>query len=181
MLLCRFFIAISEQYWLLLVLLVLLILKEVTSSMEYRQAKINDVPLFTENRWEFVNTIGKLDNEADFKARTEQYLREHLSQGDILVFVAVEGGQIISSCMACIFELPPLLICPSGKRAEILSVYTKADYRRQGHAENLLRLLLAELKKKGVGKVSLCYTDAGKPLYQKLGFVDLPHQMELEL
>ena len=83
--------------------------------------------------------------------------------------------------MACIFQTAPLPSCPEGKTAELLNVYTKSGYRRKGLAEKLVNMLLAELKQKDVRKIVLEYTDDGFPLYQKLGFTEIDHQMQLRL
>ncbi len=76
---------------------------------------------------------------------------------------------------------PPLPSCPNGKIAELLNVYTIEEYRRHGYAERLLRLLIEELKTRDVGKIILEYTDAGFPVYQKLGFVVTENHMKLNL
>jgi len=44
--------------------------------------------------------------------------------------------------MACIFQTAPLPSCPTGKSAELLNVYTLKKYRKQGHAETLVRMLI---------------------------------------
>lgn len=149
--------------------------------MEYRQATFEDIDMFTENRAEFVNVIGEMNNIDDFKARTKKYLEKHIGGDDLIVFLAVERGDIVASSMACIFTMPPLLICYSGKTAELLSVYTKPEFQNQGHAKKLVLLTLEEAKKRGVERVTLTYTEKGLPLYKSLGFSHLSREMELRL
>ncbi len=149
--------------------------------MEYRKAGMNDIDAIVENRIEFVTTIREMQDIESFKARTKAYLKRHITGDDLVIFLAVEGGQIIASCMACIYETIPRPSCLSGKCADLLNVYTKHDYRRQGHAEKLIRLLMAEVRKLGAEKMVLSYTEDGYPLYKKLGFQALEHQMEIKL
>lgn len=149
--------------------------------MEFRRAKRSDLEQFVENRMEFVTLIRQIEHPEEFRSRTRTYLREHMEDPDLMIFVAVDQNEIVSSCMACVFQLVPLPSCPSGKTAELLNVYTKPAYRRQGLSEMLIRMLLEELKKEQVGKVILEYTEAGHPLYQKIGFTELEHQMQLKL
>lgn len=149
--------------------------------MDYRRANRNDIDMFLENRMEFVTSILKVQDLAEFKDATKRYLEEHIDNEDFLIYIAEENNVIIASCMACIYSTAPLASCLSGKNAELLNVYTKNEYRRRGHAEKLLNLLIAELKNNGVEKIKLDYTDSGYPLYKKLGFVKLDREMEMRL
>lgn len=49
--------------------------------------------------------------------------------------------------MLCIFNTAPLPSTLSGKIGELLNVYTKNEYRRQGHSKRLIKLLMDEAKK----------------------------------
>lgn len=104
-----------------------------------------------------------------------------MEKDDMVIFIAVEGDRIISSCMACIFHTAPLPSCPTGVCAELLNVYTVQGCRRRGHAEKLVRMLIKEAGRLGVGKILLDATQMGRPLYEKLGFVPLSDQMQLKL
>lgn len=149
--------------------------------MEYRRAHRSDLDLFAAHRMDFVSSIRKISDIEGFRAKTKQYIEEHIDKDDLLIWIAVDEGKIAASCMACIYQTAPLPSCPNGKKAELLNVYTLAEYRKQGHAEKLLRMLIQALKERGVEKILLDSTDMGLPLYQKLGFVQLESQMELKL
>lgn len=149
--------------------------------MEYRRANIDDVALFVENRMEFIETMVDMDHMSDFKDRTQAYIRTHIDKDDLLIYIAVENNKIIASCMACIFDTIPVPSCISGKRAELLNVFTHKEYRRCGHAAKLIGMLMQEAKIHGVEKITLCYTQDGFPLYQKLGFTYAKNQMEIKV
>lgn len=149
--------------------------------MDYRMANRNDIELFVKNRVEFVTSIRDIEDVIDFENKTRQYLSEHLEKDDLIVYLAMEDGNIAASCMACLYETAPLPNCLSGKIAELLNVYTQTAYRRKGHAKTLLNMLIQEAKKRGVEMVLLEYTDDGFPLYKMLGFTLLEHQMILKL
>jgi len=148
--------------------------------MELRRAKREDLEQFVENRLEFVTLIRKIEHPDEFCSRTKAYLEEHIDKEDLVIFIAVDQEKIVSSCMTCTFQTAPLPSCPTGKMAELLNVYTRSAYRRKGLAEKLIRMLLAELKENNVEKVILEYTEAGFPLYQKLGFTEVGHQMQMK-
>jgi ribosomal protein S18 acetylase RimI-like enzyme len=149
--------------------------------MEFKQASYNDIDLFLEHRMEFVASIRNIEDSKSFKEGTRKYLEEHIDKEDLIIFIAKDGEKIVSSCMACIFETIPLPSCPKGKSAELLNVYTLEGWRRYGYAEKLIHMLMIESKKRGVEKIILDYTDAGLPLYKKLGFIPLEYQMQMKL
>ena len=149
--------------------------------MEFRRATRADVEPFVDVRMEFVQQIRTIPNPAEFRQRTLAYIREHIELDDLLIYLALENGEIVSSCMACLYQTPPVPSCPTGRTAELLNVYTKQAFRRRGLAEQLIRMLFVQLRLREVEKVLLDYTEDGLPLYQKLGFCVLPHQMELKL
>ena len=149
--------------------------------MEFRRATKADVEAFVDVRVEFVTQIRTIADVDDFRARTLEYLTDHIERDDLLVFLALEDGEIVSSCMASLYQTPPVPSCRTGCTAELLNVYTKREFRRRGIAEQLIRMLFTQLQARGVETVLLDYTEDGLPLYQKLGFSLLPHQMELKL
>ena len=148
--------------------------------MEYRRATSNDIEAFVQNRIEFFTSIRNIPDVGAFEKNTKKYLTDNIDS-DAVIFIAVENGKIVSSCMACIFQTAPLHGCLNGKNAELLNVYTKEAFRRKGHVKKLLELLIDELKYLEVEKVLLEYTSDGLSLYEKMGFVLLQNQMQLYL
>lgn len=53
-----------------------------------------------------------------------------------------------------------------------MNVYTKSEYRRQGLAGKLLKMMLADSEKMGLDFVELKATDSGYNLYKSIGFED---------
>lgn len=149
--------------------------------MEFRRATREDVERFLDVRMEFVTEIRTIPDADDFRAATLAYLQSHIEQDDFAIYLALENREIVSCCMASVYRTPPLPSCRSGVAAKLLNVYTKPEFRRRGLAEQLVRMLLRELEACGVEKVQLDYTEAGLPLYRKLGFTELTHQMERRL
>jgi GNAT superfamily N-acetyltransferase len=59
---------------------------------------------------------------------------------------------------------------PCVERAIILNVYTEIEFRRQGIARQVMQVILASLKARGLRSVNLHASPEGRHLYEKLGF-----------
>ena len=149
--------------------------------MQIRKATQDDMDSLADNRLEFVCLIGDIQDPAEFRSKTKEYLQKHMEDHSLLSFIAVDEGKIVSSGILCIYETLPIPSCLSGKCGLLLNVYTHKDYRRQGLAANVLTELIAEARQLGVGKIQLSYTDDGFPLYKKLGFETLDREMVLKI
>lgn len=149
--------------------------------MEYKKLEIGEIDAFVENRIEFVSIIRNIENVDLFRRKTRQYIEEHINSDDLIIYIALDKGERVSSCMLCIFETIPFPSSLNGKAGELLNVYTKQKYQRQGHSKKLIKLLMDEARKKEVSKIILEYSDEGYPLYKSLGFKEIDRQMEYRL
>ena len=68
---------------------------------------------------------------------------------------------------------------PTGKRAHLMNVYTRNEYRRQGIARKMVELLIEKTWENGATEISLDATALGRPLYKSLGFIDSSECMVL--
>ena len=59
-----------------------------------------------------------------------------------------------------------------------MNMYTKPEYRRNGIANNTLKLLVEDARSRGINAISLEATRMGRPLYEKFGFVKMNDEME---
>lgn len=121
-------------------------------------------------RLEMLREVGKLPEghafPDDFIARTAGYL----ATGDQTTLLAVDDEQVAGCATICYMTWLPTLQHPTGKRAHLMNVYTAPGYRRQGVARQLVTALMDEAKLRGVTEISLDATEAGRPLYESLGF-----------
>lgn len=92
--------------------------------MEIRKADLNDLDMLVDNRLEFVCSIREIANEHEFRINTREYLKKHLEDDSLLAFIVVDNGQIVSSCILCIYETLPVPSCLSGRAGLLLNVYT---------------------------------------------------------
>ena len=114
--------------------------------------------------------------DKDFSDRTEEFFK----RGDQTTVLAFDGDVAVGCATICYMELMPSFE-PSEKRAHIMNVYVRKEFRRRGIAREMLSFILDEAKRRGVSYVSLDATEQGKPLYKALGFDDNHENMGITL
>jgi GNAT superfamily N-acetyltransferase len=105
------------------------------------------------------------------------YLSGAMQTGEYISWVATdESGEIVAGAG---LQLRPMLPRPTddggelidGPQALVLNVYTEPAWRRRGIARLLMQELVNWTAQNGVKSVVLHAAPAGRPLYEKLGFV----------
>lgn len=80
-----------------------------------------------------------------------------------------------------LWERPPYPGNPAGLDAYLLNMYTLPAYRGRGAARAIVQAVVHTARERGVGKVVLHATEAGRPIYAEAGFVASMAYMELSL
>lgn len=141
------------------------------ASIAIRQARAEDIPRLAELRTIFLQELGKqFDPQRCFR-ETEAFLRANLGES-MHALVAEDEGALV----ACAFlQVRPQLYHPryeNGQPGEVLNVYTVPEYRKRGLAARLMQEVLVLAKTLGLGSLRLTTTEAGRPLYEAMGFED---------
>ena len=123
-----------------------------------------------------VNDLPK-DYEFSDEIVVESY--DYFLNGDHLTVLAFDGGEVIGCASMSFILIMPTFGHPTGKRAHLMNVYTRREYRRQGIARKMVELLIGETWKRGATEISLDATKLGRPLYESLGFTDSTECMVL--
>lgn len=112
---------------------------------------------------------GRTPPPESFRRDNERWVAEHLGR-DFFAWIAELDGRPVASAGLIWFEHPPGKLNPIGKEAYILNVYTRPDARRLGLARALMERLVEEARFAGVRRIWLRASDAGRPLYESMGF-----------
>jgi len=157
-----------------------------------REATPSDIPAILRQRRHMYEDMNDTDPHAldAMIEATSLYLPRALAEGSFHAWLALHhdhainahaidahavagGAVIISPWPAHPYDLQ----C---RRATILNVYTDPDYRRRGIASQLLHTMIDWYKQQGLARVDLHASDAGRHLYESLGFVP-SNEMRLNL
>jgi len=112
------------------------------------------------------------DYAPDAAHAVSRFIEETRADGSHRGFLAIIDGNVAGSAMACLLRSPyPEVIKPTiRKRGYIWSVYTAPSYRGRGIGTALTERAIQHLKALGCTHVVLHASDAGAPMYEKLGF-----------
>lgn len=137
--------------------------------------------LLMDSRLEMLCVVNDLPDGYEFAAELVRESREYFAAGDQTTILALEQGQVIGCATLCYTPMMPTFSHPTGKRAHLMNVYTREQYRRQGIAARMMEQLIQEARGRGVTEISLDATESGRPLYEKLGFMASQECMVLKL
>lgn len=148
----------------------------------YKKATIEDLDILTETRIEVLRAANQLSNDVDMsevKQQSFQYYQNALQSGTHVAYLIFDEDVFVGAGGISYYQVMPTYHNPSGKKAYIMNMYTKPEYRRQGIAMKTLELLVSDAKERGVSVISLEATDMGRPLYEKYGFLQTENEMQL--
>ena len=116
-----------------------------------------------------------IDNEL------QRYFLSLFADERSVIWKAEENGQIITVGGVYFFQYPPSFENQTGQTAYVHSMYTAKEYRGQGAASRILSFMIDEAKKRDCKVIQLQASKQGKPVYEKIGFVEADGHMSLRL
>lgn len=150
--------------------------------LTYKKATLEDIDILTETRITVLRAANQLAEEVDMTEVREQsyeYYKRALRQDTHVAYLVFSGEEFVGAGGISFFEVMPTYHNSTGKKAYVMNIYTKPEYRRQGIAYKTLDLLVTEAKKIGITAISLEATKMGRALYEKYGFISMNNEMEL--
>jgi GNAT superfamily N-acetyltransferase len=144
-----------------------------------RRATVSDAAIIARHRVEMFRDMGQVPTDALAMALLETStaaLGALLRDGSYVGWFAIaENDRILAGAGAHVqSQLPRIahngMAVTTAPVALVLNVYTEPDFRRMGIARALMEALLRWATPHGHDRVHLHASDAGRPLYQSLGF-----------
>lgn len=148
----------------------------------YKEAIVNDIDILTETRIEVLRAANKLSDHVDMsevEKQSYEYYKRALSDNTHIAYLVFDNDIFVGAGGVSFFQVMPTYQNPSGKKAYIMNMYTRPEYRRKGIAYKTLDMLVRASKDRGITVISLEATDMGRGLYEKYGFQKMNHEMEL--
>lgn len=102
---------------------------------------------------------------------TRGWIRKKLAEGALIGFLAkAQDGRVAGSGCIWLREEQPRPTNPRMVAPYLMSMYTAPEFRRKGVARLIVQSALKWCKERGYERVNLHASEAGKPLYESLGF-----------
>jgi L-amino acid N-acyltransferase YncA len=144
--------------------------------MQIREAIPNDIPVLVKHRCAmFADMIENqtvnytADDVAAMEAPYRTYLKKNLGRV-VRAWVLENDGKIVASGAVLFNNWLPRPGDHTTKSALLHSVYTEPDYRRRGLAKQIMQALLTECRRLDIQCINLHASDAGRPMYEAMGF-----------
>lgn len=147
--------------------------------VEIRIATNDDIELLMSSRLEMLKVVNNLPADYEYTEEIVRESRNYFLNGDHVTVLAIDGGEVIGCASMSFMWIMPTFSHPTGKRAHLMNVYTRSEYRRQGIARKMVNMLINETWKRGATEISLDATTMGRPLYESLGFTNSTEGMVL--
>lgn len=156
-------------------------------TLHVRPLATDDVTIATQLRLALLQETGAAQDDGDalqaLRPATEAFFRRSLSAADWQTWVALASDTATPVAIGSLamWLRPPYPGNPAGMDAYLLNMYTAPAHRGRGAARGIAQAALAWARQRGVPKLILHATPAGRALYETLGFTGSMAYMELEL
>ena len=147
--------------------------------IEYKIATNKDIELLMSSRLEMLRIVNNLSDDYVFPDLIVNESRDYFLSGDQTTVLALDGDNVAGCASMSYMRIMPTFSHPTGKRAHLMNVYTRNEYRRQGIALKMVQMLIDDAWNRGATEISLDATTMGRPLYESLGFTDSKECMVL--
>ena len=149
-----------------------------------RQASLADVDAIAEHRARMFDEMGQVPPDVfeTLRAKSCERLRDFLTRGEYIGWLAIptQSPDVIAGGAGV--QLREVLPHPvsrgdqwngvaEGRHAIIINVFTESPWRHQGVAMLLLERIIQWARAERLDRLVLHASEAGRPLYERLGFV----------
>ena len=138
--------------------------------VDIRIASKDDIGRMMNIRLEMLKVVNDLPEDYEYPDEMINESRDYFLTGDQMTVLALDGEETVGCASMSFIRVMPTFDHPTGRRAHLMNVYTRDEYRRQGIAEKMVKLLIDESWSEGVTEISLDATVSGRPLYESMGF-----------
>jgi GNAT superfamily N-acetyltransferase len=140
--------------------------------MLIREAMVTDLATIMRHRRGMFYDMGFHDETAldGMEATSAPFIRAGLEDGSYRAWLMEKDGDVVAGGGLIILSHPSAPHNPSPRRAWILNIYTEPQHRRCGFAKTIVETIVAWCRADGYVWVSLHASDAGRHLYETLGF-----------
>ena len=139
-------------------------------NIKYVKSSAEDIEVLVKIRMEMLRVVNNLPDDYEFDEQFVAKSRRYFECGNQTSVLAYDNEIPVGCASISYIWIMPTFDHPTGKRAHLMNVYTRAEYRRCGISRRMIEILIEEAKEKGVTEISLDTTQMGRALYEAVGF-----------
>ena len=94
------------------------------------------------SRLEMLKVVNDLPEDYEYSEEIINEMRDYFLNGDHLTVLAMDDDVVIGCASMSFIRIMPTFDHPTGKRAHLMNVYTRGEYRRKGIARKMVELLI---------------------------------------
>jgi GNAT superfamily N-acetyltransferase len=143
-----------------------------SGEMRLREASSSDLDIIIRHRRCMFRYMGHRDGAALERMETTSapFIAAGLADGSYRGWLVENAEGVVAGGGVVIVGYPSAPHAPRPCRAWILNMYTEPKYRGRGLAKLIMEAMFSWCREQGFEWVSLHASDAGRHLYEKLGF-----------
>ena len=119
------------------------------------------------------------DRAKELEAAYMDKIVKQIPEGVCKAWVVKEDDQIIASGAITFASLVPVPSDMNHNIAYLHGMYTEKNHRQKKCAKKIVDRAIEYCQDKGINRVLLNASDAGKPIYERIGFLPSPEAMRL--
>ncbi|MBT8341762.1 MAG: GNAT family N-acetyltransferase [Desulfatitalea sp.] len=154
--------------------------------MNVQDANLADIPVLANHHLQMFEEIWEQKGLRIESSRAKElefaYIEKmtiQIPEGVCKAWVIKDGDQIIASGAITIASFVPVPSDVSHNVAYLHSIYTEKNHRQKKCATKIVDRAIQYCQENGIGRILLNTSEAGKPMYEKAGFVSSPETMRL--
>jgi GNAT superfamily N-acetyltransferase len=145
----------------------------VAPSIRIRRGTADDIPAILHHRLGMFTEMG-IGDPSTFEVYASEFrifASQAMSTGCFHAWLAETGeGEVVAGGAVMVVPWPANPRDRKQQRAFLLNVFTEPGFRRRGIARSLVQTIVDWCRDQGFGSVFLHASEAGRLLYQSLGF-----------
>jgi GNAT superfamily N-acetyltransferase len=145
----------------------------VAGSIQIRRGTPADISVIRHHRLEMMSEMG-IGDPSEYNAygsEFELFAAQAMASSTFHSWLAeVPSGEVVAGGAIFLVPWPANPLDRKQQRAFLLNVFTEPGFRRQGIARTLVQMMVDWCRGQGFRSVFLHASEAGRPLYQSMGF-----------
>ncbi len=151
-------------------------------NVEICEAHMEDLDVLMQWRMEVLHEVFSIpegQSVTELEKENRQYYKEALAGGSHIACFARVENEIVGCGGACLYREMPSPDNPGGWCAYLMNIYVRPKYRRRRIGHAIVRWLTSQAAERGISKIYLETSPAGRCLYEEMGFQTMPDMMML--